>query len=95
MTRNINFCLGHELRPTVYRRYQRPNVPATNDEAALKVLKLGFNNLHSLPPTFFQYLTKLEMLELNNNPLLVIDQNTEISLGHLKNLRVNDCVLCQ
>jgi len=91
MTENIIF-LGHELRESVYRSYQRPNVPATNDEPALRVLKLGYNNIHSLPPNFFQYLTKLEILELNNNPLLVIDQNTEISLGYLTNLQVNDCV---
>lgn len=32
------------------------------------------------------------MLELNNNPLSVIDQNTEISLGYLTNLQVSYCV---
>ncbi|XP_060873377.1 carboxypeptidase N subunit 2-like isoform X2 [Metopolophium dirhodum] len=87
---SYNSLSSHELRESVYRSYQRPNVPATNDEPALRVLKLGYNNIHSLPPNFFQYLTKLEMLELNNNPLLVIDQNTEISLGYLTNLQVLD-----
>ncbi|XP_016656809.1 carboxypeptidase N subunit 2 [Acyrthosiphon pisum] len=87
---SFNSLNSHELRESVYRSYQRPNIPATNDEPALRVLKLGYNNIHSLPPNFFQYLTKLEMLELNNNPLLVIDQNTEISLGYLTNLQVLD-----
>lgn len=82
--------LGYELGQTVFRRYRRPNIPATNDEAELKVLKLGNNNIHSLPPNCFEYLTKLEMLDLSYNPLMVIDQNTEISLGYLTNLQVND-----
>lgn len=42
-----------------------------------------------MPPNFFQHLTNLENLEVNNNPLMVIDQNTEISLGYLTNLQVN------
>ncbi|XP_025199329.1 carboxypeptidase N subunit 2-like [Melanaphis sacchari] len=86
---SYNSLNSHELRPSVFRRYQLPNIPVTNDPA-LRILKLGYNNIHSLPPNFFQYLTKLENLELNNNPLLVIDQNTEISLGYLKNLQVLD-----
>lgn len=59
----------------------------------MKVLKLGYNNIHSLLPTCFEYLKKLETLELNNNPLSVIDQNTEIALGNLKNLQVNLYIL--
>ncbi|XP_026822301.1 tsukushin-like isoform X1 [Rhopalosiphum maidis] len=86
---SYNSLNSHELRQSVFRRYQHQNIPATNDPA-LKILKLGYNNIHSLPPNFFQYLTKLENLELNNNPLLVIDQNTEISLGYLTNLQVLD-----
>lgn len=60
-----------------------------NEELTLKILKLGHNNIHSLSPNFFEYLRNLELLELNNNPLQVIDQNTEMALGHLKNLLVN------
>ncbi|CAH1726478.1 unnamed protein product [Aphis gossypii] len=86
---SYNSLSSHELRQSVFRRYTRPSLPATNDPA-LKVLKLGFNNIHSLPPNFFQHLTNLENLEVNNNPLMVIDQNTEISLGYLTNLQVLD-----
>lgn len=64
-----------------------------NDKASLKVLKLGHNNIHSLPPECFEYLTNLETLELDNNPLSVIDQPTAISLGYLTNLKVNHSVL--
>lgn len=42
-----------------------------------------------MSPDCFEYLKKLEILELHNNPLQVIDQNTEMALGHLKNLQVN------
>lgn len=84
------FFLGNELHHTVFHDNKRLNKQIRNDEASLKVFKLGHNNIHSLPPDCFEYLTNLEVLELNNNPLLVIDQNTEISLGYLTKLQVGN-----
>lgn len=75
----------------MFRDTSKPKtaIDFSNDEAALKTLKLGYNNIHSLPPFLFEYLKNLERLELNNNPMVVIDQNTQIALGHLKKLQVN------
>lgn len=88
------FTSGNELRPTVFHDYNQANVRISSNEVALKVLRLGYNNIHSLPTDCFEYLTNLEVLDLNNNPLFVIDQNTEISLGYLTNLQVNRYDLC-
>lgn len=88
----IFLFLGNELRLSLFRDKIFQGVfDSLNNESALKVLKLGNNNIHSLSAFCFEYLKNLERLELNNNPLLVIDQNTEISLGHLTHLQVNLC----
>lgn len=60
----------------------------TDVDSALKILKLSYNNIHSLLPTFFEYLPELQVLELSHNPLSVIDQSTELALGYLTNLQV-------
>lgn len=90
--RDIKYCvfvfLGHDLQKTVFQNNQSPNAPLIHEESTIKILRLGFNNIHSLSPNCFEYLTRLEVLELNNNPLSVIDQNTEITLGYLINLQV-------
>lgn len=80
--------IGYDLSPSVFFSNQRQSERMTNKESELKSLKLGFNNIHSLSPKFFEYLSKLEVLELSNNPLSVIDQNTELSLSYLTNLQV-------
>lgn len=86
--KNFDFS-GHELRQHILRGHQRSNIQTIHEESTIKILKLGHNNIHSLSPNFFEYLKKLQVLELNNNPLQVIDQNTEIALGYLNNLQVN------
>lgn len=75
----------------MFRGVNKPKtaIDFSDDESALKTLKLGYNNVHSLPPFLFEYLKNLERLELNNNPMVVIDQNTQTALGHLKKLQVN------
>lgn len=84
--------VGDELRLSLFRDKVFQGVfDSLNNESGLKILKLGNNNIHSLSAFCFEYLKNLERLELNNNPLLVIDQNTEISLGHLTHLQVNLC----
>lgn len=90
LCKHVFAFLGHELNKIVFRGYQHPNKQNLNEESPLKILKLGNNRIHSLSPDCFEYLTKLEVLELHNNPLSVIDQNTEMSLGFLSNLQVND-----
>ncbi|XP_025411848.1 carboxypeptidase N subunit 2-like isoform X2 [Sipha flava] len=91
-----NSLKGYELRLSLFFDHQRQNVLITNDESihssksVLKVLKLGNNNIHSLTPNFFEYLSNLEELEISNNPLSVIDQNTELALGYLTNLQFLD-----
>lgn len=54
----------------------------------IKVLKLGYNEFHSLGKDVFDHLSEhLETLELNNNPLNTIDQQTAIALTTLRKLR--------
>ncbi|VVC31620.1 Cysteine-rich flanking region, C-terminal,Leucine-rich repeat,Leucine-rich repeat domain, L [Cinara cedri] len=89
---SFNLLNSHELRHDVFYSPKRQNSRITQygKEAPLKVLKLNFNNIHSLSPDCFEYLRKLEVLELNYNPLSVIDENTEIALGFLTNLQILD-----
>lgn len=55
----------------------------------LKTLKLGYNNIHSIDKDAFNHLsTHLEILELNNNPLKVIDHQTAIAITTLRKLKV-------
>jgi len=85
---------GNELRLNIFRVNKRSNLlDIISEEAALKILKLGYNDIHTLSLYCFEYLKNLEVLELNNNPLSVIDHNTEIALGYLKNLKVNNFIL--
>lgn len=80
--------LGHVIRKSIFIDDEDTTMQISNEESTIKILKLGHNNIHSLSPSCFEYLKKLEVLELNDNPLLVIDQNTEMSLGYLTNLQV-------
>ena len=55
----------------------------------LKTLRLGYNQIHSIDKDAFNHLsTHLETLELNNNPLSVIDHQTAIAITTLRKLKV-------
>lgn len=55
----------------------------------IKTLKLGYNDIHSIDKDAFNHLsTHLEILELNNNPLKVIDHQTAIAITTLRKLKV-------
>lgn len=55
----------------------------------LKVLDLGYNQIHSIDKDAFNHLaTHLETLKLNNNPLSVIDHQTAIAITTLRKLKV-------
>lgn len=55
----------------------------------IKTLMLGYNQIHSIDKDAFNHLsTHLETLELNNNPLTVIDHQTAIAITTLRKLKV-------
>lgn len=54
----------------------------------LKTLKLGYNKIISIDKDAFNHLSHLEILELNNNPLKVIDHQTAIAITTLRKLKV-------
>ncbi len=54
----------------------------------LKTLKLGYNKIISINNDAFKHLSHLETLELNNNPLKVIDHQTAIAITTLRKLKV-------
>ena len=54
----------------------------------LKTLKLGYNQIISIDKDAFDHLSYLETLELNNNPLKVIDHQTAIAITSLRKLKV-------
>lgn len=57
----------------------------------LKTLKLGYNKIVSINNDAFKHLSHLETLELNNNPLKVIDHQTAIAITTLRKLKVGFC----
>lgn len=54
----------------------------------LKTLKLGYNKIISIDKDAFNHLSHLEILELNNNPLKVIDHQTAIAITTLRKLKI-------
>lgn len=55
----------------------------------LRTLRLGYNQIHSIDKDAFDHLaTHLETLELNNNPIKVIDHQTAIAITSLRKLKV-------
>ncbi|XP_075988800.1 toll-like receptor 3 [Anticarsia gemmatalis] len=64
--------------------------------AAMRILNLAHNDLHSLNADLFEHLAELEELDLSGNPLTTIDYPTLIaisSLPLLKILRMRSCEL--
>lgn len=55
----------------------------------LKVLNLGNNRLHALDADLFEHMPMLEKLMLDNNPFIVIDQNTMMSISGIPKLKVS------
>jgi hypothetical protein len=55
----------------------------------LKTLKLGYNKIFSIDKDAFNHLLSLETLELNNNPIKVIDHQTAIAITSLRKLKVS------
>ena len=54
----------------------------------LRTLRLGYNKITSINNDAFNHLSDLETLELNNNPLKVIDHQTAIAITTLRKLKV-------
>lgn len=55
----------------------------------IKTLKLGYNQIHSIDKDAFNHLSAhLEILELNNNPLKIIDHQTSMAITTLRKLKV-------
>ncbi|KAK2709596.1 hypothetical protein QYM36_013311 [Artemia franciscana] len=52
------------------------------------VLNLGYNDLHSLNKDTFDHLPFLEVLQLNDNPIKIIDHQTAVAITTLRNLKV-------
>ncbi|XP_050440729.1 tsukushi-like [Adelges cooleyi] len=86
---SYNTLPSDELRPAIICHPKSSNGQEIKP-VRLKTLRLGHNNIHTLRPDFFEHLTQLEVLELNNNPFKVIDQNTEFAISNLCNLQVLD-----
>ena len=68
--------------------FQGPFVSNQYEPIPLKTLLLGYNQIHSINKDAFDHLPQLERLELNNNPLVVIDRPTEIALSSIRKLKV-------
>lgn len=56
----------------------------------LRVLRLGYNQMHSLDSDLFEHMPNLEELSLTNNAFKILDQPTEIAIGSLMTLRTLD-----
>lgn len=55
----------------------------------LRKLTLAHNALHALPPDLFSFMRRLSTLDLDGNPLAVIDQVTMGALSELGELSVS------
>lgn len=58
--------------------------------ASLRILNLGYNNLHSIHSDLFEHMPELEELDLSGNPLTTIDHVTLIAISSLPMLKVSD-----
>ena len=78
--------LTHE---SLYRDvFEGPFSDEEYEPIPLKTLKLGYNQIHSIDKDAFDHLPFIEILEINNNPLEVLDHQTAIAITTLRKLKV-------
>lgn len=69
--------------------FEGPFSEQDDEPIPLRTLKLGYNKITSLDKDAFNHISShLEILELNNNPLKVIDHQTAIAITTLRKLKV-------
>lgn len=83
-----NMLTKKALTPAVFEGPYAPDEyePLEN----LRVLRLGYNQLHSLDPDVFEHMPKLEELSLVANAFKTIDTMTQQALGSVQTLRSLD-----
>lgn len=74
------------LRPNVFEGKYDPK--EYEPLSLLKVLNLGNNRIHSLDSDVFEHLPLLEKLMLDNNPFMVLDHGTTVSISSIPKLKV-------
>uniref|UniRef100_A0A1B6D9I9 LRRCT domain-containing protein n=1 Tax=Clastoptera arizonana TaxID=38151 RepID=A0A1B6D9I9_9HEMI len=84
---SYNRITGETLRADVLKgRY----APDRYEPLPIRVLLLGNNEIHSLNRRVFEHLNYLKELRLDHNPLEVIDDNTQMALQSLPELKILD-----
>lgn len=75
------------LRPNIFEGNYDPK--EYEPLLMLKVLNLGNNRIHSLDSDVFEHLPMLEKLILDNNPFMVLDHGTTMSISSIPKLKVS------
>ncbi|XP_058832061.1 leucine-rich repeat-containing protein 70-like [Topomyia yanbarensis] len=83
-----NMLTSKSLVPDIFEGSYNPDEYLPMEK--LKVLRLGYNQLHSLDQDLFEHLPNLEELSLVNNVFKVIDQLSETAIASVKTLRSLD-----
>lgn len=85
---SYNMLTTKALKPEIFEGNYKPDeyLPMEN----LKVLRLGYNQLHSLDPDLFEHFPNLEELSLVSNVFKVIDQLSHTAISSVLTLRSLD-----
>lgn len=83
-----NMLTTKELKPQVFEGPYDPDEYLPLD--SLKVLRLGYNQLHSLDEDLFEHMPNLQELSLIGNTFKVIDKLSEIAIAGVHSLRSLD-----
>lgn len=75
------------LRPNIFEGNYDPK--EYEPLMMLKVLNLGNNRIHSLDSDVFEHLPMLEKLILDNNPFMILDHGTSLSISSIPKLKVS------
>ncbi|XP_072159509.1 podocan isoform X1 [Bemisia tabaci] len=79
-----NLITGKALNPDVFRgAFSRE----LYEPLSVKILNLSGNQIHSLSRSVFEHLQFLEQLDLDNNPIKIVDHTTTLAFSTLSRLK--------